>query len=75
MTATSGRRKVEMKHPGPENDMPQVTSPTSQIIMVEHIRISSERSFEEVRVILDSVLPTLDPGIVAALRSGDLKYE
>ncbi|TIL65712.1 MAG: DUF302 domain-containing protein [Mesorhizobium sp.] len=47
---------------------------TSQMIVVEHIRIPSAGSFEEVRVKLESMLPMLDTGIVAALRSGDLKY-
>ncbi|QND66600.1 DUF302 domain-containing protein [Mesorhizobium loti] len=56
--------------------MPQATSQTlsSQMIVVEHVQISSNRSFEEVREKLESMLPTLDPGIIAALRSGDQKY-
>jgi uncharacterized protein (DUF302 family) len=45
----------------------------SHTIAVEHIRISSERSFAEVRRRLEDTLPMLDVGIAAALRSGDQK--
>jgi len=45
----------------------------SQTIAVEHIRISSERSFAEVRKTLEDTLPTLDPTIADALGSGDQK--
>jgi hypothetical protein len=44
---------------------------TSQTITVEHIRISSERSFAEVRRKLEGTVPKLDTGIAEALRSGD----
>ena len=44
---------------------------TSHTIMVEHIRISSELPFSEVRRKLEAALPPRDPNIVAALRSGD----
>jgi uncharacterized protein (DUF302 family) len=44
---------------------------TSQTIAVEHIRISSGRSFEEVRRRLEGTVPQLDSGIADALRSGD----
>src|SRR5215472_17331369 len=50
----------------------QATS-TSQIIPVEHIRISSKRSFAEVRRRLEATLPKLDASIADALRSGDHK--
>ena len=46
---------------------------TSQTISVEHIRISSERSFAEVRQRLEDTLPTLDATIVEVLSSGDQK--
>ena len=45
----------------------------SQTIAVEHIRISSERSFAEVRRRLEDTLPKLDASIAQALRSGDQK--
>ncbi|MER8873169.1 DUF302 domain-containing protein [Mesorhizobium sp. M0814] len=56
--------------------MPQATAQTlvSQMIVVEHIRVSSEQSFAEVRVKLESALPILDTGIVSALRNGDQNY-
>jgi hypothetical protein len=47
---------------------------TSQTIAVEHIRISSERSFAEVRRKLEGTVPKLDTGIAEALRSGDQKH-
>jgi hypothetical protein len=40
-------------------------------IAVEHIRISSERSFAEVRRRLEGALPKLDASIAKVLRSGD----
>src|SRR5215475_8128156 len=46
---------------------------TSQTISVEHITISSERSFAEVRQRLENTLPTLDATIVEVLSSGDQK--
>ena len=46
---------------------------TSQTIAVEHIRISSGRSFVEVRRKLEGTVPKLDSGIAEALRSGDQK--
>src|SRR6516165_9705293 len=51
------------------------TQPTlaSQTIPVEHIKISSERSFVEVRQRLEATLPKLDASIADALRSGDQK--
>jgi uncharacterized protein (DUF302 family) len=45
----------------------------SQRITVEHIRISSERPFEEVRRKLEGTVPKLDTGIAEALGSGDQK--
>jgi hypothetical protein len=46
---------------------------TSQTIAVEHIKISSERSFAEVRRRLEGTLPKLNANIAKALRSGDQK--
>src|SRR5580700_7118824 len=48
-----------------------MTQVKSQTIAVEHIRISSERPFAEVRRKLEGTLPKLDAGIAAALGSGD----
>jgi uncharacterized protein (DUF302 family) len=45
----------------------------SQTIAVEHIRISSERTFAEVRRKLESTVPQLDTSIAEALGSGDQK--
>jgi hypothetical protein len=44
-----------------------------QTIAVEHIKISSERSFEEVRRRLEATLPKLDASIAETLRRGDQK--
>src|SRR6266850_451363 len=46
----------------------------SQAIAVEHIKISSERSFAEVRRRLEGTLPKLDASIAELLRSGDQKH-
>ena len=46
---------------------------TLQTIAVEHIGISSELSFAEVRRKLDGTVPKLDTGIAEALRNGDQK--
>ena len=46
---------------------------TSRTISVEHIKISSERSFADVRRRLEDTLSKLDASIVEALRSGDQK--
>ena len=46
---------------------------TSRTIAVEHIKISSERSFADVRRRLEGTLSKLDASIVEALRSGDQK--
>jgi hypothetical protein len=46
---------------------------TSRAIVVEHIRISSGRSFVEVRRKLESTVPKLDSGIAEVLQSGDQK--
>ena len=45
----------------------------SQTIPVEHVRISSERSFAEIRQRLEETLPRLDTTIAVALGSGDQK--
>ena len=47
-----------------------VTVTRSSPIAVEHTRISSERSFADVRRRLEGMLPRLDASIVKALRSG-----
>jgi uncharacterized protein (DUF302 family) len=49
------------------------SSVTSETIAVEHIRISSTRSFAEVRRKLEGTVPMLDPSIAGALGSGDQK--
>src|SRR5215475_11750596 len=46
---------------------------TSRTIAVEHIRISSQRPFAEVRRRLEGAVPRLDASIAAALASGDQK--
>jgi uncharacterized protein (DUF302 family) len=46
---------------------------TAQTITIEHITISSERSFAEVRQRLEATLPRLEASIADALRSGDHK--
>jgi len=56
--------------------MTQTTAQTtfaSQTIAVEHVKISSERSFTEVRRKLEDTLPKLDVSIAEVLRSGDQK--
>ena len=45
----------------------------SQTIAVEHIRISSKRSFAGVRRKLEGTVPKLNTGIAEVLRSGDQK--
>jgi hypothetical protein len=59
-----------------ERDMVQATTQaivTTHTIVVEHIKISSERSFGEVRRRLEGTLPKLDASIAEVLRSGDRK--
>jgi hypothetical protein len=51
----------------------QQASVKSRTITVEHIRISSERPFAEVRSKLEGTVPKLDIGIAEALSSGDRK--
>ena len=48
-----------------------MTQVKSRKITVEHIRISSERPFAEVRRKLEGTVPRLDTGIAEVLRSGD----
>jgi uncharacterized protein (DUF302 family) len=48
-------------------------SVTSRTIPVEHIRISSQRPFAEVRRKLEASVPQLDPSIAEALARGDQK--
>jgi uncharacterized protein (DUF302 family) len=48
-------------------------SVTSRTIPVEHIRISSQRPFAEVRRKLEDSVPRLDPSIAEALARGDQK--
>ena len=45
----------------------------SQTIAVEHVKISSQRSFVEVRRRLEDTLPRLNASIAEVLRSGDQK--
>jgi uncharacterized protein (DUF302 family) len=45
----------------------------SRTIAVEHVKISSQRSFAEVRRRLEDTLPKLDVSITEVLRSGDQK--
>lgn len=47
---------------------PQVLS---QIITVQHIRIISDRTFNEARLALEMSVPKLDPSILEALSKGD----
>jgi uncharacterized protein (DUF302 family) len=49
------------------------TTITSRTIAVEHIKISSKHSFEEVRQKLEGTLPKFDRNIAAALSNGDMK--
>ena len=54
--------------------MTQTNAPAilaSRTIAVEHVKISSERSFAEVRRRLEDTLPKLDASIAEALRGGD----
>ena len=46
---------------------------TSQTIAVEHVKISSQRPFGDVRRRLEDTLPELDSSIAEALRGGDQK--
>lgn len=48
-----------------------MTQVKSHTIAVEHIRISSQRPFAEVRRKLEGALPKLDAGIAEALASGN----
>jgi uncharacterized protein (DUF302 family) len=45
----------------------------SHTIAVEHVKISSQRSFAQVRQRLEDTLPKLDASIAEVLRSGDQK--
>jgi hypothetical protein len=47
------------------------TTLTSHSITVDHVRIASERTFEDVRRKLEATVPTLDLSIPVALRDGD----
>jgi uncharacterized protein (DUF302 family) len=46
---------------------------SSQTIVIEHMKISSQRSFAEVRRRLEGTIPKLDASIPEVLRSGDQK--
>ena len=46
---------------------------TKEIIVVEHIRIESAKSFADVRAALERSVPQLDPGLVKALADGDVE--
>ena len=64
--------RITTSRRGNMNNMTQATL-TSQTIPVEHITISSERLFAEVRQRLEETLPKLDTTIAEALGSGDQK--
>src|SRR6516162_2524491 len=64
--------RITTSRRGNMNNMTQATL-TSQTIPVEHITISSERLFAEVRQRLEETLPKLDTTIAGALGSGDQK--
>jgi uncharacterized protein (DUF302 family) len=56
--------------------MTETTAPAilgARTIAVEHVKISSERSFAEVRQRIEDTLPKLDARIAEALRGGDQK--
>ena len=59
-------------HAAGEHTMSQA-SVTSRTIPVEHIRISSQQPFAEVRRKLEDSVPQLDPSIAEALARGDQK--
>jgi hypothetical protein len=44
---------------------------TRRALQVEHVEIDSTKPFAEVEAALESAVPKLDPGIVAALTNGD----
>src|SRR5260221_12999149 len=44
---------------------------TKQVIVVEHIRIESSKSFADGRAALERSVPQLDPGLVKAVADGD----
>jgi hypothetical protein len=46
---------------------------SSRTIEVQHIKISSERSFAEVHQRFENMLPRRDANLVAVLRNGDQK--
>jgi hypothetical protein len=46
---------------------------TKQVIVVEHIRIESAKSFADVRAALERSVPQLDPGLVKAVADGDVE--
>src|SRR5215469_7960005 len=64
--------RIKTSRRGNMNNMTQATL-TSQTISVDHIKISSERSFADVRQKLEATLSNLDATIVEALGSGDQK--
>src|SRR5262249_36843063 len=74
---TRGRRRRSRRNGKEwECDMSEAiarASVTSRTIVVEHIRISSDRPFAEVRRKLEATVPRLDTGIAEALGAGDQK--
>jgi uncharacterized protein (DUF302 family) len=44
---------------------------TQRVLQVEHVRIVSAKTFEQVEGALDGAIPQLDPAIAAALTNGD----
>ncbi|VFU10094.1 conserved protein of unknown function [Methylocella tundrae] len=44
---------------------------TERVIEVEHVKIETTKTFEQVEAALDGALPPIDPAIAAALTNGD----
>jgi hypothetical protein len=66
-------RQVPLSDIRSENQVMTQATVTSRTIAVEHIKISSKHSFEEVRQKLEGTLPKFDRNIAAALSNGDMK--
>jgi uncharacterized protein (DUF302 family) len=47
------------------------TTTSSRVFEVEHIRIESPKSVEDVRLALETIVPQLDPAVAEVLRKGD----
>jgi uncharacterized protein (DUF302 family) len=55
---------------GAHEDYPIITNKT---IAVEHVRVESAKSFDEVRAALERAVPRLDPSLLKALSEGDVE--